>query len=241
MQFQTTMISNKGGRATNQDYVAFKESFDGGCWVLADGLGGYQGGEIAAKLAVDTILKEYQQHQSLHWLKNAIDKSQEALHKQQKLSLHMKKMRTTLIALTCKNNHACWAHIGDSRLYHFREGKLLSQTKDHSVCQALVNAGEITTSQIRYHEDRNRLYRVLGTDGAVKATILTEEVSIQKEDAFLLCSDGFWEAVTEEEMENTSVIASSPHEWLQMMELILFERMKANHDNYSAIAVIVTN
>lgn len=240
MRYFTALLSDKGGRDINQDFAAFCECDHGGCWALADGLGGYQGGEIAAKLAVETILQEYQQYEHLHAIKNGIEKSQNLLHEQQRSSPVMRSMRTTVVALSCFNSFAYWAHVGDSRLYHFRGCQLIAQTKDHSVCQALVNAGELQQDQIRFHEDRNRLYRVLGSDGAVKATFLKGKIQILNGDAFLLCSDGFWEYVTEEEMETTRMRASTPLQWLQLMEEILKIRISENHDNYSALAVFVS-
>lgn len=239
MQYETAVISHKGGRDVNQDYAAFSKSTEGGCWVLADGLGGHQAGEIAAKLAVDTLLQEFQQNYDSQWMQAGIEKAQAALQLQQESGSIYRSMRTTLVALACKKDQATWAHVGDSRLYHLREGKILSQTKDHSVCQALVNAGEITISDIRFHEDRNRLYRVLGSEGHVRATIQKEEIRIQPGDAFFLCSDGFWEYVTEEEIESTRMRASAPFEWLQMMESILQERISEKNDNYSGIVVFV--
>ncbi|MBU8878506.1 protein phosphatase 2C domain-containing protein [Bacillus sp. FJAT-29790] len=241
MQFQTALISDKGGRNVNQDFAAYCESDHGGCWALADGLGGYQSGEVAAKLAVETILQEYKHNSCSNWIKEGIEKTQTIIHQQQKSGINKRSMRTTIVILTFENDKACWAHVGDSRVYHIREGRVIAQTKDHSVCQALVNAGEITPELIRFHEDRNRLYRVLGSDGAVKATILNDEVSIQQGDAFLLCSDGFWEYVTEIEMENTRISASTPFEWLQKMEAILNERILEGNDNYSALAVFVSS
>lgn len=238
MQFQTACISDKGGRLVNQDFSGFSHAKDRGCWVLADGLGGYHAGEFAAKIAVETVLQRYHQHSQQTWIQEAINKTQAILHEQQNESTTMKSMRTTIVILTCRQNDAYWAHVGDSRLYHFREGQSHFQTKDHSVCQALVNAGEITLNQVRNHEDRNRLYRVLGSDGDVKATLQTEGMPIQQGDAFLLCSDGFWEYILEEEMMNARKQTSSAAEWLQKMETILKNRVTNNHDNYTALAVI---
>lgn len=239
MRFITAMISDQGGKAVNQDYAAFHEEYQGGIWALADGLGGYQGGEIAAQLAVQTILDLYRPDDPFTSIKNGIERSQQILHEEQKSSASRRSMRTTIVVLALQGSCANWAHVGDSRLYHFRAGQLLTQTKDHSVCQALVNAGEISISEIRFHEDRNRLYRVLGSDGDVKPAFLTEEVLIQKGDAFLLCSDGFWEYVTEEEMKSTRVRVSSPVEWLEAMESILARRVSEGNDNYSAVAVFI--
>lgn len=239
MQFQTAILSKKAGRAVNQDYAAYSELNNSGCWVVADGLGGHNAGEIAAKIAAESIIKVYNHHDDHPSIEQGIENAQKAIHEQQRLSAARKSMRTTIVVLTCLNDCAYWAHVGDSRLYHFRDGQLLVQTKDHSVCQALVNAGEITADQIRSHEDRNRLYRVLGAEGAAKPTVNKEGLPLQHGDAFLLCSDGFWEVVSEEEMQSTRLLASSAQEWLQMMETVVIKRMTENHDNYSAIAILI--
>ena len=239
MRFHTAVISNKGGREFNQDYTGFTETETSGCWVLADGLGGYHAGEVAAKLAVETILNEYTKNIGIHWLKEGIEQTQMIIREHLLKEPFYKSMRTTIVVLIAEGNYATWAHVGDSRLYMIRKGEIIAQTKDHSVCQALVNAGEISADQIRFHEDRNRLFRVLGSEGIIKATILNEEKSTQAGDAFLLCSDGFWEYVREEEMEMTRMNSTSPSEWLHLMEGILQERISENNDNYSAIAVFV--
>lgn len=240
MKFETAIMTNQGGRAINQDYVAFIENESGGCWVLADGLGGVQAGELAAKIACHVILQEFQDNfNEKEWVKQAIEKAQTSLHFEQKSMSIKRGMRTTVVILTCIQNHSSWAHVGDSRLYHLRNGKIITQTKDHSVCQALVNAGEITMDDIRFHEDRNRLYRVLGSDGTVKPTILNEEVELLAGDSFLLCTDGLWEYITEANIEETWNVSTSPKEWLIKMELLLKERATENNDNYSAVAVFI--
>ncbi|MEH7523944.1 protein phosphatase 2C domain-containing protein [Bacillus sp. JJ1503] len=240
MQYSSASISNKGGREVNQDFIGFNELENGGCWVVADGLGGYQAGEVASRLAVETILQESQMRNDIQWLKEGIEQTQKVIRKHLLLETTAKPMRTTVVVLLCKNSFATWAHVGDSRLYMIRNGKVMVQTKDHSVCQALVNAGEITADQIRFHEDRNRLFRVLGSEGAVKATFPENEMTVYPGDSFLLCSDGFWEYITEEEMENTRLICSTPSDWLQLMEINLKGRTLENNDNYSAIAVFVS-
>ena len=106
-------------------------------------------------------------------------------------------MQTTAVSLIIQNDLALWGHIGDTRLYYFHDGNLQKQTSDHSVPQMLVNAGEIDDSQIRYHEDRNRLLRSLGSKETIKPNLEQSATTIYPGDAFLLCTDGFWEYVLE--------------------------------------------
>lgn len=241
MLFQTGTVSHKGGRYVNEDFADFHLTEEGGCWVAADGLGGHQAGDIASKTAVQAFLSHYEQCKdiSTHALAAGLEKAQQVILNEQKKNRKLSSMRTTIVVLVCTEKKANWAHIGDSRLYHFRDGKIMAQTKDHSVCQALVNAGELTMEQIRFHEDRNRLYRVLGTEGGVKPSGLKQEVLLQHGDAFLLCTDGFWEYVMEEEMEDSLMTADSPDYWLNSMLALLEKRVQGNHDNFTALAVFV--
>ncbi len=147
-------------------------------------------------------------------------------------------MKTTLVVLTLARGRAVWAHAGDSRLYCFRDGRLVFQTRDHSAAQLGVLLGEITPDQIRFHEDRNRVLRALGQDDEL--TVETgERVLTDGAYAFLLCSDGFWEYVLEREMEEDLESAGSAEEWLTRMRRRLAERVPAGNDNNTAAAVWV--
>ncbi|MBO7252716.1 MAG: hypothetical protein J6V25_08825, partial [Oscillospiraceae bacterium] len=142
------------------------------------------------------------------------------------------------VFLNIEDGKARWMHVGDSRLYHFVNGKLVHQTTDHSVSQMAVMMGEITTHQIRFHEDRNRVLRSLGGENAKADVSALLDVSSGNH-AFLMCSDGFWEYVYEDEMEKTLQQASDPQAWIDSMEAILKQRIPSNNDNYTAGTVFV--
>ena len=148
-------------------------------------------------------------------------------------------MKTTMVDLILKiNGIARWGHIGDSRLYFFRDGELAAHTLDHSVPQMLVNLGEITFEEIRGHEDRNRLIRVIGTEWEGSSYELSQEIAIRDNDSFLMCTDGFWELINEQQMVETLKNAKSVEEWMNSMVEIVMENGKdVNMDNNSAIAV----
>ena len=149
-------------------------------------------------------------------------------------------MKTTLCILHIQDSCASWLHVGDSRIYQFRKGKLIKKTLDHSVPQMLVAQGEIKESQIRFHEDRNRLLRVVGMSEKAPKYDMTQEVRIDATTSFLLCSDGFWEYLEEKEMIRLLKNASNPQEWIEKMEEIVMKRgQDKNMDNYSAIAVFI--
>jgi serine/threonine protein phosphatase PrpC len=103
----------------------------------------------------------------------------------------------------------------------------------------MVKAGEMRAAEIRHHEDRNRLLRTLGNDEEPRPTLVPAPVPLTPGDAFLLCTDGFWEYVTETEMEITLAKAADPDTWLRTMTRRLVERADPDHDNYTAMAVFV--
>lgn len=239
MKFHTATLSRIGGRHSNQDYCDFTGLKNGHCWVVADGLGGHKGGEIASRLAVEAVIEDFTRHPdfSVSAIEEHIESAQNALLLRQKESPELESMRTTIALLISNNRKVLWAHVGDTRLYIFRSGKIAFQSKDHSVPQALADAGEITPAEIRFHEDRNRLLRALGTDGDLRPTFQEKKTAVRHKDAFLICTDGFWEYVDEGEMEKTLRDSPSPDMWLGNMEKILLGKITGRNDNYTAIGI----
>ena len=150
-------------------------------------------------------------------------------------------MKTTLVGLMLDTEHAVWAHIGDSRLYHFLDGRLVFQTQDHSASQIAVLLGEIAPSQIRSSKDRAILTKALGQPGDVPAAQIHAQLLEPGVHAFLLCTDGFWEYVLEEEMEQDLRLARSAKQWLEKMRRRLQARAPADQDNHSAIVIWKSN
>jgi PPM family protein phosphatase len=240
MPFMTEAVSRIGGRELNEDSYGFLEMNQAACWVVADGLGGHQGGETASRIAVDAILNSFRARPELSAaaLQRHLDAAQQAIVQAQKAQPALATMRTTIVILLTDSKRALWAHVGDSRLYYLENGRIESYTKDHSVVQAMVNAGELPASRIRHHEDRNRVLRSLGnSDNDLRPTILPSPRTLHNGAAFLLCTDGFWENVTEPEMEVDFAKAERVQDWLMLMEHRLLERAPADNDNYTAIAV----
>jgi len=246
MTFLTAQVSDKHQRLHNEDYCDYRWQDGLGCWVVADGLGGHQGGEVASKLAVTTLMTAFLSKPELSptALQGYLAQAQEALLQRQRQEPRLLGMRTTIVVLLANEAAALWGHVGDSRLYHFRHGQICSWTKDHSVPQALANFGEIRPEEIRFHEDRHRLLRALGQENAFRPTILPDTVPFQSGDAFLLCTDGFWELVLESEMEAALAAAAEPQGWLTNMIQYLATRTQAApdkpNDNYTALAIIVS-
>lgn len=238
-EFRTARLSETGGRQNNEDFCGFLQMDNAACWVVADGLGAHNGGEVASRTAVETLLESFRGNPeiSCNALERHVSAAQDAIVKMQQQDTAMADMRTTLVTLITDARTLLWAHVGDSRLYRFQARGLVTQTEDHSVPQSLAKAGEISLEQIRGHADRNRLLRSLGERGPARPTILPAPTPLCATDAFLLCTDGFWEHILEMEMLADLAASASPEEWLTRGESRLLKRASGEHDNYSALAV----
>ena len=236
MNIKIDILTNIGGRSNNDDTA--EKRVKGDCaWVfVGDGLGGYAGGQMASEAAARAMMDATHRGSLLtdERLQEAAAQANRAVFQLQ--AEKKGKMKTTLVFLAIEDGRARWIHVGDSRLYHFRCGHLQTQTMDHSVSQMAVLMGEITPREIRFHEDRNRVLRALGGDNA-RPELSPTVMLTGGEDVFLLCTDGFWEYVFEEEMEALLQRASSPKQWLEEMEKLLRTRTPNDNDNYTAAAV----
>ncbi len=229
--------TDTGGRPYNEDTVAVQEQADGRlCAVLADGLGGHGGGQIASRTAADAILSGWRGDATPALLSDLVQQAHREVLARQTPAC---KMKSTAVVLSLSPRDAVWAYVGDSRLYHFIDGRLHFQTRDHSASQIAVLLGQITPDQIRFHEDRSRIFRALGQENGLTVDAGTEALAAGRH-SFLLCSDGFWEYVYEREMEQTLACAVSPQDWLDRMRKLLASRVRGDNDNNTAAAVWLT-
>lgn len=234
-------FSKIGGRKEQQDYCDFLvlEDQNYGCWVVADGLGGHKGGSAAAKLAASSIVQSFASSPivSAESLKRYLDIAQNKILFAQQSNPSLYSMRTTVVALLLSPTLAVWGYIGDARLYHFHQQNIVSVTSDHSVTQMLVDVGKIKQEDLRFDPNRNRLLRCMGSQNGFAPSITEYQICGGNDDAFLLCTDGFWEHIWENEMEQDLRKASTPNEWLALLEDRLLYRVSGSYDNHSAMAV----
>lgn len=236
MNVKIAALTDIGGRTNNDDTVSKRQKDDSSWVFVGDGLGGYAGGKMASEAAAKALMDASHRGSLLidSRMQEAAAAANEAV-----LSVQREKrgnMKTTMVFLTIEDGRAKWMHVGDSRLYHFHCGRIVTQTKDHSVSQMAVLMGEITSQQIRFHEDRNRVLRALGSESA-KPEISQTVMLTSGEDVFLLCTDGFWEYVYEEEMEGLLQKSITPEQWLEAMQQLLLTRVPQDNDNFTAAAV----
>jgi len=239
MEISTYAYSSKGRRANNEDACGF--SNEERVWVVADGLGGHTSGEIASKIAVSYILqaarcsKGFTDDEIVTFILGA----NERLVTDQKSNPLRNGMRTTIVAAFASDNKMKYIHVGDSRFYYFKNGRVFTQTKDHSVPQMAVQIGELTADQIRFHDDRNKLLKVLGGFEDLGLTAADGEINLEIDDAFLLCTDGFWEFIFEPEMEIDLLKAYTPRAWADNMISRILVRLTEKSDNFTVICGFV--
>lgn len=244
MRFDVAMLSKPGGRRYNEDRAGHAMFDAGACFVLADGAGGHGGGDTAAGIAVDRVLHDFSLTVSVdrEALADFVSAANAAVVEGQSTSLELSDMRTTIavVAVDAATRSASWCNAGDTRIYLFRAGKMIYRSRDHSVVQEMVDAGLLGPDAPRTHPQRNVLTSGLG-GGEVLLNLSESPVPLQKDDVFLLCSDGFWEYVEEADMERTLAVCSTAADWIAAMEPILLARVSGEHDNYTALVARVVD
>ena len=236
MRLSAYCYTNRGGRDHNEDSVRCSVEEERGVFVLADGLGGHGRGEVASALAADVLLEGCTAAApGPEELLELFQKANETVMSEQGKP-GQEEMKTTAVVLSIDGDRAVWGHIGDSRLYRFSNGTLTQETRDHSVTYMKYLGGEISYMDICHDDDRSSLLRALGK---LPCKPEAGQGSLHPGDAFLLCSDGFWEYVYREEMLADLLKAETPEQWAQSMLLRHIRRTPEGNDNFSLICVFV--
>ncbi|WP_407402826.1 PP2C family protein-serine/threonine phosphatase [Sodaliphilus sp.] len=231
--------SRQGGRDENQDSCGYKETPFGFLVVVCDGMGGGPAGANASILAVQSIIQEVDKAAQAQTpsvvLKNAIIATNELLRRTIKEHRELMGMGTTCVAALFSTNKVTVAHVGDSRLYQFRNGKQLFKTADHSVVGEMVRRGEITEEEARRAENSNVITRSLGISDVVDVEM--DILNIKPDDLIVLCTDGVWGMISEKELTDslckTEQIATLLPGLLNRIELIGKNKPEGKYDNLS--------
>ena len=230
--------SDIGGRPVNEDNGGIYVYADKIIAVVADGLGGEGDGDIASLTALEVLSRcgaEGELPDREQILGGFRDADARILEKQRSRA----PMKTTAVYLCIYKEHAVWAHIGDSRLYHFYQERICHYTLDHSVSQVAVLMDEIERKDIPGHPGRNRLLKALGCGEEMEPQVAEPVLLESGNHAFLLCTDGFWEYLGEEEMQELLLCAGTAEEWVDGLRILLKERSRPDHDNNTAVAIMV--
>jgi protein phosphatase len=236
-------------RAHNEDAVSVNPAR--GFVILADGMGGYNAGEVASGMATALLASELEQafsqgapHERLAGgrlrahdvLEAEIARANGAIYQAAQSQPQYAGMGTTLVMAVFYDDTMTVAHIGDSRLYRFRGERLEQVTRDHSLLQEQIDSGMITPEQARYAQNRNLVTRALGVDPAVEAEI--RDYAVEPGDIYLLCSDGLNDMVDDEEIA-MALQALSANLELCAGQLVEMANDNGGRDNVSVILVRV--
>lgn len=245
MKFEIASLSKQGGRYRNEDACGYWTSETGSCWIVSDGAGGHSGGDVASRTAVSSMLRDFASDPEVSpgAISDLLKHANDAVLQEQRNNPDLSDMRATaaILMMDQKTQGVLWGHLGDSRIYCFRNRKLLTQTRDHSLMQSMVDAGYGDVAILRGHPRRSVLLQALGSTDEMAPTVLPTLMAVQQDDVFLLCSDGFWDYVDEAAMERELQVAPSAEAWLTRLEAELLSRAKPDHDNYTAVAVWVSD
>jgi protein phosphatase len=238
------------GRQRQHNEDAFLVEGDAGLFLVADGMGGHAAGEIASRIAVDSITEfimhtkeddgtwphAYDEHykRSTNRLMAAVRMANTRVLEAMRKDARLRGMGTTVVACLADDSTVSVAHVGDSRAYMVREGQLSRITNDHSWVFEQVQAGMLTEAEAEKHPLRNVITRALG--GALQVTPDASEIEAKPGDVFLLCSDGLTGMVPESEIQRI-VTASGGDLRKACQELIDAANERGGLDNVTAVLV----
>lgn len=233
-------------RQHNEDHIGYNQEL--GIAVLADGMGGHQAGEIASHMAVESILRKLKiiaerqsarpitSSQLREIVSHTISQSNAMIYKASTALEDRRGMGTTLVATIFNGAEICVGHVGDSRLYLFRNQQLKKVTRDHSLVQDLIDKGFYTEEEARLASVGHIVTRALGTNEVVEVDTLQHDV--QHGDLLLLCSDGLSDMVADWQIEETLCSRGKELETMAQ-ELVNLANRNGGRDNISVILIQV--
>lgn len=235
-------VTATGDRSSNEDAYGHARDGDVINFIVSDGVGGARGGMLASRTVVESSRK-LPLSINPNDLRERFDATSNLIRHQQALSQENARMGATVaeIRIHCSQQQAVWGHWGDSRIYWFRGSELLETTNDHSVVQSFVNAGLLSASAALTHPKKNVLMGAFGVDCGVGYDVLPKSVYLAQGDAFLLCTDGFWNLVSEKTMLELLEKAVSVESWIKSMVQVIVNSDIENKDNYTAVGVWITS
>lgn len=208
-EFQIVGLTDSGRmRDQNEDHIAFAP--EAGLAIVADGMGGHRAGEVASRMAVESILRQVvitltetagsgSGALEVSAMREAIQQANQEIYNLARTNPDYEGMGSTVVAALFYGSKLCVGHVGDSRLYRYRDTILEQVTEDHSVVQELVSRGLVTVEEARVSISKNLVTRALGIDPAVEADI--SEHDVYDDDVYLLCSDGINDVLADGDIE----------------------------------------
>jgi len=242
LQVEYAEISLLGGREENQDRVATAVAEHAALLVVVDGMGGHADGARAAQVTQQVIVEAFWHSPQplfdpLGFLHLTLGRAHEEVVKLGvKLPLEQRPRATCAVCLV-QQHASWWAHVGDSRLYHVRHGALIGRTRDHSHVELLLREGLISAEQAQNHPMRNFVECCLGGDPILPDMSLTRRRPLEASDVLLVCTDGLWGGLKDEEIASELGAAGALREKLLALGERAVKRAGGASDNTSAAAL----
>lgn len=229
------ILSDVGNvRKINEDFVGFFEKDNFRIYVVADGMGGHNAGEVASKLAVETIISFLKPLEDIHnmedTLKKSVETANERIFQLAKDNETLGGMGTTITACLVKNKEMTVANVGDSSCYIMKHDGITKITKDHSLVQQLIDEGSITEEEAVNHPNKNIITRALGTNFSVEIDIF--KVDLSDVNKVIMCTDGLSNGVNLSEMYDIIINENNDNACRRLVEL---SKIKGSRDNISVI------
>lgn len=219
-------------RENNEDYYGYwepesEEEFrlKGRLAIVADGMGGHNGGEQASRIAVEAVREVYQQSADgdpQQALLAGLQAAHERIRRYAR-DFNLPGMGTTCTAIALTDRFLHYAHVGDSRLYLIRDGVVTRLTRDHCYVTRLVEMGRLSVQDAESHPDRHVLTGALGADGPLEIECPENPLSFAEKDVFVLCTDGFWNLVNDKDLLQV-VTTHAPSDACHTLVLMAKER-----------------
>ena len=240
-KFITEFLSEAGTKAENNDYFGYVLLDNYAIWAVADGFDEEEGAKVAARIAVESAIEYFMLRPRFNYdvIKEMMDyanlKVKEKQEETQKYSL----MHTSLLIIISNYNSILYGNIGNTRFYHIRGGYIISQSRDDSIAQLLVDEEALNISDMRFHRQRNDLLQAIGDFGKIKPNIIKKPVELMEKDVFCLTTVGFWENIDEHDMENDLSRFEDKKQWLNSLEKRILASLRDNIENYTIAQVEV--
>jgi serine/threonine protein phosphatase PrpC len=241
MRFSVYQESRKGGRLVNQDRMGYLYTRKSLLMMVADGMGGHARGEVAAETTLQTLATIFQRDarpmlpDPAAFLEQAIQAAHRDLHRYRAENRLPEAPRTTVVACVVQDGIATWAHVGDSRLYLLRGGKIAHRTLDHSRVHQMVASGLIRPEDVKNHPERNRIHNCIGAFVTPKVEV-ANKLALRAGDTLVLCSDGLWGALSDQDITGAFGRATVMRAVPELMDKAMAES-GPEPDNCTAIAM----
>jgi serine/threonine protein phosphatase PrpC len=240
---ETAQSTRQGNRNDNQDRASIVVTDTRILLAVADGMGGHIGGDVAAEAAIDALVRCFKRQRGSirdagDFMRESIAEAHEAVVMLGAALSPELRPRTTITVCLVMDNCSTWAHVGDSRIYLFRDKKVLTRTRDHSAVELLVQQGLLKDADVHTHPMRNFVEQCLGGEPEMPNISIAEPRQLMAGDVVLLCSDGFWAPLSEthvaEEMTTLNIEIQTN---LDLLAAEAEENASPSSDNVTAVAL----